>query len=70
MILCIPTSNTSTEQVFSSAGFLSSNREQMSLSTLEQMTVLWHYFLQDQDSWLKELILKMLQQVNHKVKDN
>ncbi|MGH2639926.1 MAG: hAT transposon family protein [Rhabdochlamydiaceae bacterium] len=64
MLLCIPASNAAAERSFSSAGFLSEDRERLNSNTLEELAVIRHYVLQHQDEQEQEnLISQMLKTI-------
>jgi hypothetical protein len=65
LLLCIPASNAAAERAFSSAGFLSSGREQLSIENLERYAMIRHYLLKDEDESSREQLLhKLLQKIS------
>jgi len=56
MLLGIPASNASAERSFSSAGFISQRRENLSIHTLEQMSIIRHHLLQGESESEREAL--------------
>jgi len=47
MLLAIPAANASAERTFSDSGFLAEGREHMHMDTLEMLSIVRHYLVQD-----------------------
>lgn len=56
MFLGIPASNTSAERLFSSAGWLADGRENLEITTLEDLAVIRHFLLTNPDQEVDRLL--------------
>ena len=59
MILGIPAANTSAERLFSSAGFLATDRDSLEVSTLEDLAIVRHFMVTSSPGERDALIQRM-----------